>query len=116
MVRKRFRHTTVDVIPKGLRFFSGESKVKPKKIKAIVQDFCQDRQNRLDNLILQQVKDYPDLNESRPESFPLVRAVDFEGNPIDLVKWLNRVYSGDLFPDNNLIDRKLSPVDYDNIC
>ena len=105
MARKRFKNVNVNVIPKGLRFFEGEGKLKPKEIKAVVNDFCEKRQQQIDKQLLEQIPKFPLIDENDPGSFPHVGGVNYKSEPIDLVDWLTQVKEARLFEDNNLIRR-----------
>ena len=109
MGRKRFRNLEHNVIPRGLRFFDGNTKIPPVKIKAVVQDFCDKRQQNLDKKILEAVKEFPPIMEADSFTIPKVRAVDFKSNSVNLVEWLNLVYTGHLFSDNPKI-RQREPI------
>ena len=101
-----FRSNPVKTIPMGLQFVGSDSRIAPKKIKAVVQDPCPQQQAEFDRELRTLAGSFPPIEKCDPSSFPTVRAVNYEGNPVDLVSWLNRVYSGELFPSNERIKRQ----------
>ena len=95
-----------NLIPKGLKFLTKELKINPKVVKAIVRPFSESLQSEFDAKLLEWVAQFPALDETKPETMPTVRAVSVDERNIEITEWLNKVYSGSLFPENDLIIRE----------
>ena len=96
------RKTKCSSVPKNLKFFTKTMTIQPKIIKAIVKPICDQLERELANGLLPDVARYPKMTDD-PHSVPHVDAVNVDGEELNIVEWLNKVYRGELFSNNNLI-------------